>query len=172
MRNDINLEVEQRLGDGSFLSSVGHPLKPRMPRITARVIPDAIADPGRRPSQESYRLLTTILDPSEAPAVELAAIYSGRWSFETTLDELKTHQRGARVVLRSKLPDGVRQELYGYLLTHYAIRSLMYEIAQEAGVAPNRLSFLGALRAVRRSTLAPGIFSPSGAGSQPPLDRG
>ena len=160
-RNDLRLEVEQGLEDGSFLSTVGHSLKPQEPRLPVRVIPYAIDDPGRRPTQDAYRLLTTILNPKAAPAAELAALYAKRWSFETTLDELKTHQRGARMVLRSKLPEGVRQELYGYLLTHFAIRSLMYEIAEEAGVAVERLSFLGALRGARRSTTG-GAFSPSG----------
>ncbi len=85
-----------------------------------------ICDPGRPEAEETtYRLITTILDPTRAPAPELAALYPERWEFETLLDELKTHERGPRVVLRSKSPDGVRQEIYGYLCTHYAIRALM-----------------------------------------------
>jgi hypothetical protein len=83
--------------------------------------------------------------------------------FETTLDELKTHQRGPKVVLRSKQPDGVTQEIYGYLCVHYAIRWLMHAVALEAGADPDRLSFTRTLRAARRTTASHPGFSPSGA---------
>ena len=89
-----------------------------------------------------------------APAAELAALYPDRWEFETALDELKTHQRGPRVVLRSKTPDGVRQEAYGYLCTHYAIRALMHTAATDHGVDPDRVSFTASLHAARRSVRA------------------
>ncbi|MFH8475773.1 transposase [Streptomyces sp. NPDC018000] len=69
-----------------------------------------------------YRLLTTILDPDKAPATELAALYAQRWEFESTLDEIKTHLGGPRLVLRSQHPEGAEQELYGFLLVHHAIR--------------------------------------------------
>ena len=83
-------------------------------------------------------------------------------SAETSLDELKTHQRGPRVVLRSKTPGGVRQELYGYLCVYYAIRWLMHAVALEAGEDPDRLSFTRTLRAARRTTASHLGFSPSG----------
>ena len=97
-----------------------------------------------------YRLLTTILDHDEAPAHELAALYHERWEIETALDELKTHLRGARIVLRSKTPDLVRQEFYGLMMAHFAIRSLIHEAALKADEDPDRLSFLHAVRVVRR----------------------
>jgi hypothetical protein len=97
-----------------------------------------------------YRLLTTILDPALAPAEELAALYQQRWEIETALDELKTHLRGAKIVLRSKTPDLVRQEFYGLLMTHFAVRGLMHEAALKAGEDPDRLSFVHAVRVVRR----------------------
>jgi len=96
---------------------------------------------------------------TDAARVTAHALYAQRWEFETTLDELKIHQRGPRVVLRSKFPEGVYQEAYGYLLTHYAIRALMHDAAVEAGLDPDRLSFLRSLRVVRRST-ASVSFSP------------
>ena len=126
--------------------------------MTVRVIDYLLDDPGR-PGDLRYGLLTNILEPARAPALELAALYAQRWEFETTLDELKIHQRGPRVVLRSKFPDGVYQEAYGYLLTHYAIRALMHDAAVEAGLDPDRLSFLRSLRVVPRST-ASVSFSP------------
>ena len=83
-------------------------------------------------------------------ATELAALYHGRCEIEPAFDELKTHLRGARGVLRSKTPDLVRQEFRGLLLAHYAIRKLMLEAAVKAGLDPARLSFLHAVRVVRR----------------------
>ena len=97
-----------------------------------------------------YRLLTSILDPDQAPAEELAALYHERWEIETALDELKTHLRGSKIVLRSKTPDLVRQEFYGLMMTHFAVRGLMHEAALKAREDPDRLSFLHAVRVVRR----------------------
>lgn len=155
-KSNAVLPVLQRFDDGSFLSEiVATPDKrTRANVLTVRVIEYTIDDPGRPGTAERYRLLTTILDPAAAPADELAALYAERWEFETALDELKTHQRGARVVLRSKTPDGVRQEVYGYLCTHYAIRALMSLAADDADVDPDRISFTRTLRAARRSVRA------------------
>ena len=97
-----------------------------------------------------YRLVTSVLDPQQGPAQELAALYHERWEIETALDELKTHLRGAQIVLRSKTPDLVRQEFYGLLMAHFAVRALMHEVALTANVDPDRLSYIHAVRVVRR----------------------
>src|SRR5262249_57347616 len=110
------------------------------------------------------RLSAPVCDPGAGPAAAAAALYPQRWGFETALDELKTHQRGPRVVLRSKRPDGVTQEIYGYLCVYYAIRWLMHTVALEADADPDRLSFTRTLRAARRTTGSHPGFSPSGAG--------
>jgi hypothetical protein len=99
---------------------------------------------------EGFRLLTTITDPATASAAELAGCYRERWESETCYKSVKTHQRGPRTVLRSTDPDGVRQEIYAYLITYQAIRHLIAQAAEQAGVDPDRLSFTTALRAVRR----------------------
>ena len=101
-------------------------------------------------SEPLYRLVTTILDPKEAPASDLAALYHERWEIETTFDEFKTHLWGRKVVLRSKTPELVRQEFYGFLLAHFAVRGLMHEAALKADVDPDVLSFVHAVRLVRR----------------------
>ena len=119
-----------------------------------------LEDPGLPQAEQRYRLLSTLLDPEQAPAAELAALYRERWELEGAIDELKTHQRGPRVVLRSKHPDGVIQEAYGYLCTHYAIRRLMHDAALKANLDPDRLSFTRGLRAARRSTRSHPGFSP------------
>jgi hypothetical protein len=97
-----------------------------------------------------YRLVTTILDTEQAPASELAALYHERWEIETALDELKTHLRGSKIVLRSKTPELVRQEFYGLMMAHFAVRGLMHEAAIAADVDPDQLSFVHAVRVIRR----------------------
>ena len=113
-----------------------------------RVIEYGLKDvPGAEPI---YRLITTILNHKLAPARELAALYHERWEIETALDELKTHLRGAQIVLRSKTPELVQQEFYGLLMAHFAIRGLMHEAALQADEDPDRLSFVHAVRVVQR----------------------
>ncbi len=159
------LPVERRLGDGSFLSSIYPSTKDRRHGtngLVVRVIEYHLDPPPVSGGDEetTYRLLTTIVDPKRAPAADLAALYPQRWEFETALDELKTHQRSPRVVLRSKMPDGVTQEAYGYLCVHYAIRWLMHSVAQSARADPDRLSFTRALRVARRTAASHPGFSP------------
>ena len=129
-----------------------------------RVVDYRLDDPGRPGEPEGYRLITTIGDPERAPAAELAALYPQRWEPETALAELKTHQRGPGVVLRSKDPDGVCQEVWAYLLVHYAIRTLMHQAALGAEVDPDRLSFTRSLHIARRQVTSQAAFSPSAAG--------
>jgi IS4 transposase len=117
---------------------------------------------GVKDAEPIYRLVTTILKPEDAPAGELAALYHQRWNIETALDELKTHLRGAKIVLRSKTPDLVRQEFYGLLLAHFAIRGLMHEAALEAGESPHELSFMHAVRVIRRRLPRFAAIPPSG----------
>jgi hypothetical protein len=165
VKSDIGLPREQTLPDGSYLTSI-YALKNRRARrdgAQARVIEYALDDPGRPQSDTRYRLLSTILDPDHAPANELAPLYAQRWEIEGAIDELKVHQRGPRIVLRSKTPDGVIQEIYGYLCVHYAIRWLMHTIAIESGHDPDRLSFTRTLRAARRTTASHAGFSPRSA---------
>ncbi len=118
---------------------------------------------GIAEAEPLYRLLTTLLDPAQAPAAELAALYHERWEIEVALAELKTGLRGARVVLRSKTPELVRQEFWGLLLAHFAVRGLMHEAALRADEDPDRLSFSHAVRVVRRKLPLFAALSPSGS---------
>ncbi|MEV6259006.1 IS4 family transposase [Nocardia sp. NPDC051911] len=169
MKSNAVLPIEKRYADGSFASHVYPGTKARRNHtdaIAVRVIeytldattPDGEPIPGAEPT--TYRLLTTITDPEAAPADELAALYSQRWEIETAFDELKAHQKGAGVVLRSKIPDGVIQEVYGHLCVHYAIRTLIYSAATASGHDPDRMSFTRTLRAARRTTASHPGFSP------------
>ncbi len=128
------------------------------PPLNVRVV-DYTIDDGRD-NPEQYRLLTTILDPDQASATELATAYAQRWEIESVFDELKSHQRGPRGVLRSKSPELVQQEIWGHLCCHYAIRTLMLDAAIHAGHDPDRISFVAALRITRRA-LSHSSFSPS-----------
>jgi hypothetical protein len=172
-RSSHRLPVIKRLSDGSFLSEVyaSEDRRRRTHGRPVRVVEYEIDDPGRPTNDTRYRLLTTILDPDRAPASELAPHYAQRWEFESALDELKVHQRGPRVVLRSKTPDGVIQEVYGHLCVHYAIRWLMHRIALEHGHDPDRISFTRTLRAARRTTASHAGFSPRSTRRRPPADR-
>jgi hypothetical protein len=160
-KSNHRLAVSERLSDGSYLSRLfASSDRRREDGVPVRVVEYELDDPGRPANDTRYRLLTTILDPDQAPADELAPLYAQRWEFEGALDELKVHQRGPRVVLRSKTPDGVTQEAYGHLCVHYAIRWLMHAVALEHGHDPDRISFTRTLRAARRTTASHAGFSP------------
>lgn len=146
------------LPDGSWLAHLRASKDRHSEPMLARII-DYTLDDGRD-NPTVYRLVTTMLDPVEAPAVDLAAAYAQRWEIESVFDELKTHQRGPKVVLRSKSPDLVLQEIWGYLCCHYAIRSLMSQAADHGGHDPDRVSFTAALRITRQSVAQQGAFSP------------
>jgi hypothetical protein len=163
------LPADKPLPDGSFLSSLYPSVQDRQRQrnsVTVRVIEyrlEGVAD-----AEPRYRLITTILDHIKAPAEELAALYHERWEIETALDELKTHLRGSRIILRSKMPDLVRQEFHGLMMAHFAIRSLMHDAALRAHVDPDRLSFLHAVRVARRKLPLYGAIPPSGPESVSP----
>ena len=128
--------------------------------VVVRVV-DYTIDDGRDTPAGPIRLFTTLVDPDEIGATELAAAYAQRWEIESVFDELKTHQRGSKMVLRSKSPALVQQEIWGHLCCHYAIRTLMFEAAHNAQVDPDRVSFVAALRITRRSLSQARGFSPS-----------
>ena len=161
MKKNMRMACEKRFPDGSYLSRVypsERDWRHKTNGIVLRVIDYRLE--GIEGSEPIYRLATTILDPDKAQAEELAALYHERWEIETAFDELKTHLRGAKIVLRSKTPDLVRQEFYGLLMAHFAIRGLMHEAALKADEDPDRLSFLHAVRVVRRKLQAFGAIPP------------
>jgi hypothetical protein len=168
MRQNARLDVEKRLPDGSYLSRLYASTADRRKKrngIVVRVIDYRLKDvPG---AEALYRLITTILDHQQAPARELAALYHERWEIETTLDELKTHLRGAQIVLRSKTPELVQQEFFGLLMAHFAIRGLMHEAALKADEDPDRLSFVHSVHVVQRRMARYAAIPPSAQKSAP-----
>jgi len=164
VKKNLLLPCHRRLADGSYLSQVYASDRDRRRDhngLVVRVIEYEL--PGVPGAEPLYRLITTILDPQIAPARELAALYHERWEIETAFDELKTHLRGSQIILRSKTPELVRQEFYGRLMTHYAIRGLMHEAALQAEEDPDRLSFVHAVRVVRRKLPLFVALSPPGS---------
>jgi hypothetical protein len=151
VKHNLRLAREAVLADGSYLTTIYPSDKDRRHRaggVRLRVVEYRLE--GLAEAEPLYRLVTTILDPAQAPAAELAALYHERWEIEGALAELKTQLRGARVALRSKTPELVRQEFWGLLLAHFAVRGLMHEAALKADEDPDRLSFSHAVRVVRR----------------------
>ena len=170
-RQNAHLDVDKRLSDGSYLSRIYDSTSDRRKRrngIVVRVINYRLKDV--KDSDPLYRLITTILDHEQAPAKELAALYHERWEIETTLDELKTHLRGAQIVLRSKTPELVQQEFFGLLMAHFAIRGLMHEAALKADEDPDRLSFVHSVHVVQRRMARYGAIPPSAEKSTPRSD--
>jgi hypothetical protein len=150
VKANLILEREQELPDGSYLSTVYDSGDHRRKSgVKVRVIDYTLVD-SAKPVQDSYRLVTNILDPEAAPAVELAVIYHERWEVESVFDEFKTHMRSTSTVLRSKTPELVEQELWGLLMAHFAIRQLMEQAAWRRELDPDRLSFVHALRVIKR----------------------
>ena len=151
----FTLPVLERYADGSYRSELRWNRTCRSPDrtpIPVRALEYTL--PGVAGGPAAYRLVTTVLEPARAPAAELAALYHERWEMETAFDELKTHLRGGQRVLRSKTPELVRQETWGFLLAHFALRALMHEAALGAlprARDPDTLSFTHALRVTRRT---------------------
>jgi hypothetical protein len=180
LKNDIKIPILTVLPDGSYLSELlprhlkanqhasqrrgGRSRIPDEARIPVRVVEYTI--PNRDGKVETVKIMTTILDPEQATAGELAALYAQRWEFELTLDEVETHQMLARRILRSRTPELVRQEIWALLLTHYAVRAFMREAADDVGADVDRLSFIRSIRVIRRQVENQAGFSPS-----PPDDR-
>jgi hypothetical protein len=162
IKKNLRLACEEQLPDGSYLSHIYPSDRDRRRKtngVQVRVIDYCLQDVAG--AEPIYRLVTTILDHTKAPAAELAALYHERWEIETALDELKTHLRGAKIVLRSKTPDLVRQEFYGLMMAHFAIRGLMHEAALKADDDPDRLSFIHTVRVVRRKIARFAAIPPS-----------
>ena len=168
IKSNARLPRETSLTDGSYLSRIYASERDRRHKtngVAVRVIDyrlEGVAD-----AEPLYRLVTTLLDPTAAPAEELAALYHERWEIETALDELKTHLRGVRIVLHSKTPDLVRQEFHGLMMAHFAVRSLIHDAALRAGEDPDRLSFLHAVRVIRRKLPVFVALPPCGQASLP-----
>jgi len=162
MKKNMRMACEKRLPDGSYMSHVYPSERDWRHKTNGKAL--RVMDyrlEGIEGAEPIYRLATTILDPGKAPAGQLAALYHERWEIETAFDELKTHLRGAKIVLRSKTPGLVRQEFYGLMMAHFAIRRLMHEAALKANQDPDRLSFLHAVRVIRRKMAAFGAIPPS-----------
>jgi hypothetical protein len=178
------LPVQQMLADGSYLSQIEparqskrRPQDPDAPAsattsaTVVRVIEYQL--PGLKqalpPGPSRYRLITSLLDPQEAPALELAALYHQRWQIEAVFDELKTHLRQRRRVLRSKTAELVRQEFFGWMLAHYAVRWLLHQGAVRSGQADEDLSFVAHIELLKREQPRSGAFPPTAPQKTKPL---
>jgi hypothetical protein len=173
---NVDLPILKWLPDGSYLSyaadsgakaKASYRLRHGLMKITdlpgihVRVVDYEVPDRGN--GDELITLVTTITNPDDLTAVDLATAYHERWEVELVVNELKTHQRGPAVILRSRKPELVEQEIWGLLLAHYGLRHLMREAADQAELDPDRLSFIRALRVVRRQVTDQAAFPPNGS---------
>lgn len=178
LADTVKLPVLETFADGSYLSVVldsnvrglargqlldaarsGGELPSERARYV-RVIEYDVPDRGEETTRELICLITTITSPGRAPAPLLAQAYHQRWEHELANKEIKQVLRGPARILRSKSPEMVRQEIYGYLLAHYALSDLRCRAATEAGIDPDRIKFTRTLRIVRRSVTNAAAFSP------------
>ena len=163
VKKNLKLPCLRRFRDGSYMSRIYASDKDRRhdkDGIDVRVIEYTLE--GVPNAEPLYRLITTILVPKEAPAKELAALYHDRWEIENAFDEFKTHLRGAKIILRSKRPELVVQEFYGFMMAHFAIRGIMHEAALKTNEDPDRLSYVHSVRVIRRKLISFAAFPPSG----------
>lgn len=167
----VKLPVLEIYSDGSYRSVLVDTIErqrvrrarlrgqPRQPvGVSVRVVEYQVT--GRPGSGETIRLITTIVDVDAVSAAELAAAYAQRWEFEISLAELEIGQRGPGRVLRSRTPQMIRQEIWGMLLVHYAVRVLMWRVAADQDADPDRVSFIRSLRIIRRHVTTQAAFSP------------
>jgi hypothetical protein len=174
----LRLPVVEVLGDGTYTSVLIDPgiRGARRERVLAaaraggrldpaqahlvRVVEYDVPDRDGNGTGELIALITTITDPGDARADELAAAYHDRWEEETANDQLKTHLRGPGRLLRSKLPELAHQEIWAWLTVHHALAALIAQAAEAADIDPDRISFTRTLRLVRRTATGTAGFSP------------
>lgn len=148
---NVKFEIDEVLEDGSYLSWInpdGKSRKKGAQRIRVRIIEYTIDSDVE---QKTYRLITSLMDVTAFPALLLATEYYQRWEIESTIDELKTHLLGRKILVRSLNPREVVQEIYGWLLGHWSIRYLMFQAAESAKISPLRIGFTGTLNVIRRA---------------------
>src|ERR1017187_816907 len=171
-KSDVGLPVLEVLPDGTWLSRIADPAASRRmrrkgadpkdtPGITVRVIEYSVTSEDGSETSETFTLVTDVLDPALLTCEQAAAAYASRWQLETCFDELETSIRGgAAVVLRSKSPPMIRQEIYAMLCCSQAIRTLISHAAGDAGIDPARISFTRARDGIRSRISDSGCFSP------------
>jgi hypothetical protein len=158
MRKSSKLVAERTLADGSYIGTI-HSKEDRKKQNGLKVRFFEYKVVGSK-TAELYTMITNVLDPQMAPATELAALYRERWEFENVLDEVKNHLNAKTIILRSKTPELVKQELYGLIMAHYSVRSLMFEAAMQQDLDPDRLSFTHSVRVIRRKLTSLSSFPP------------
>ena len=154
IKSNMIFKPMENLSDGSFLAKLypnPYARSKDQGGILVRIIEYTITHPLFPGFREKHRLITSLLDAELYPAKELIVLYHERWEIEIEFDEIKTHMIDKTPTLRSKNPLGVLQEIYGLLIAHMAVRTLMAEAASKWDLDPDRISFTGALQVISRA---------------------
>lgn len=159
MSSNLILRPAERLADGSYIAEVIPPKKSGAAPFRVRVIEYKLSD-AQDGKDELYRLVTTILDPEQAPAKDLATLYHERWDIEGFFKQIKSVQLNADRIFRSKSPDGVQQEFWAHLAVHYATMRVAADAADQAKLDPDRISHKNAVRVIRSRVWIPESFPP------------
>lgn len=160
-RRPADLRKGQRLGKSDRLFTWPKPLeKPRwLPQswwkeipaqLTVRVIRFNLSSPGYRP--RSVTLVTTLLDPNQYPAQDIAQLYVRRWKIELWFRDIKTSM--GMEVLRCKSPRMLHKELEMFFIAYNLIRCLMVQAGATNQAELDRMSFKGTVDSVRQFSLA------------------
>jgi hypothetical protein len=171
-KSDVDLPVLGVLPDGTWLSRIADPAASRrmrckgvagkdIPGIPVRVIEYSVTSADGSETSETFTLVTDLLDPGLLTPEQAARAYASRWQLETCFDELETSIRGgAAVLLRSKSPPMIRQEIYAMLCCYQAIRTLISNAASDVGLDPARISFTRARDGIRSRISDSGMLPP------------
>jgi Insertion element 4 transposase N-terminal/Transposase DDE domain len=157
--SNLILRPVEHLADGSYIAEVVPPKNARMVSFRLRVIEYRLPD-VKDGKDERYRLVTTILDPGQAAAKDLAILYHERWDIEGYFKQIKSVQLNTDKIFRSKSPDGVRQEFWAHLGVHYATMQIVVDAAHLAKLDPDRISHKNTVRIIRSRIWIPDSFPP------------
>jgi hypothetical protein len=161
MRSNLLLPVETRLPDNSYLSTVYDSRdRNNCDPLPVRVIEYKLKGENSPNEDNTYKIITNILDYKKAPAKELAAVYHERWEIETIYSEIKVSLKGSSTIIRSKVPDLVYQDIWGLVIIHFAVRQMMAHISWERKMDPDKLSFMAAVHVIRPNSPHAAVFPP------------
>jgi hypothetical protein len=152
VKSSLKLKPIKQFADGSYTAFVS---EARAEPLLVRVFEYTLEG-----SSERYKMITSLMDAERISALDLAGLYPHRWAAETIFGDIKSVLKTRKVLLRSKSPATVAQEIYGLFLAYNVVRAFMHEAAKQGGVPPSHLSFRHSLNILKFNLPKVGDFSP------------